>query len=193
MKFKLNIVGWVALIASVLSQYNSAAQSYADSLAQDDHDILSSIAPYDEETRLAILNVSQYPQTIVKLERIQARSSQSFQDLVAGYSREEQEKLYDFSRFPDMINKITSNGKMREEEVKGLLMDYPEATRSRMLQTYQSHFDDLVKMNMIYKSSQEGLQKIIANYSHNLQNDFEKIVAMPEVIHLLTGHDSICC
>ncbi len=74
-------------------------QSDGNAPANGDRDIVSPIATYPTDLRSAVLDVAQYPQVLVKLERIQARSSQSFQDLISGYPREEQEKFYEVSRF----------------------------------------------------------------------------------------------
>src|SRR3978361_1464220 len=96
---KLKVFGgcMITLGSLFLLQISGSAQSYSDSLAQDDQDILSSIAPYSADVREAILGVSQYPQALVKIERIQSRSSQSFQDMIEGLPREEQEKVYEAS------------------------------------------------------------------------------------------------
>ena len=162
------------------------AQSYTDSLAQDNHDILSSIAPYPEDVRSAILDVSQYPQALVKLERVQARSSQSFEDMISSYRREDQEKLYEISRFPDLISEATRNGKIGQAEMKSLLKDFPTESQTRILQIYSTNYDDVVKMHALYQSSQDALQKIMASYPSSVQSDFKKVVDMPEVINLLT-------
>jgi hypothetical protein len=87
---------------------SSFSQSLIDSLSQDDSKIISSIAPYAADMRSAILDVSQYPQALIKLERTQARTSQSFQDLISKYPREEQEKFYQVARFPELTNKLVS-------------------------------------------------------------------------------------
>jgi len=104
----------------------SFAQSYQDSLKKDDDDIIASIAPYSSDVRDAILNISQYPQNIVKIERIQARTSQSFQDMVAAYPREEQEKYYELARYPELIHQLVDGPPKTLEQVKPTLANYPK-------------------------------------------------------------------
>ena len=162
-----------------------SAQSYADSLAQADENILSSIAPYEENVRSAILNVSQYPQALVKIERIQARSSQAFQDMVSPYPKEDQEKLYEISRFPELVAKLTIHEKTNGDDVKSLFKDFPEDSKARMLYLYNTHYDELVKMNKLYKSSDNAFQKIIAGYPAPVQKDFQTVISMPDVVNLL--------
>jgi len=101
------------LLTSIIAH----SQSYQDSLRKDNDDIISSIAPYPSDVRQAILNVSQYPQKIVKLERIQARTSQSFQDMVSSYSRDEQLKYYELSRYPDLVHQLVEGPPKTLEQV----------------------------------------------------------------------------
>src|SRR5258708_10072320 len=163
-------------------------QSYADSLAQDEHEIISSIAPYPAEVRSAILDVAQYPQVLVKLERIQARSSQSFQDLISGYSREEQEKFYELSRFPEVMDQMAQGANRSPEELRALVKDMPVETQKRLLDVYGAHFGEIAMMNKIYTASQHALQKIISSFPQNVQNDFQKVISMPDVMSLLTDN-----
>ncbi|HEY5744730.1 MAG TPA: hypothetical protein VIU12_01530 [Chryseolinea sp.] len=166
----------------------SFAQGMVDSLSQDESQIISAIAPYSSDMRAAILNVAQYPQVLVKLERVQARTSQSFQDLIASYPREEQEKFYQVTRFPDLTNTLTTGNRKSVEEVKALMKDYPENIQQQILAVYQDHFNDLVKINDIYQSSQATVAKLTAKYPAQVQEDFKKVIETPDVMNLLTDH-----
>ncbi len=169
------------------AQY-APCQSAAESPVKSDRDMMKEIAPYSADVRTAILEVAQYPQALVQLERIQARSSQSFQDLISGYSRQEQEKFYEISRFPDLLNQLAGEGNKSSNEVKSLLKDLPEATQNSFEEIYGNHYKDLQRMNSMYKTSQDGLQKIISDYPKDIQDDFQKVVSRPDVMNLLTDN-----
>lgn len=172
----------------ILSQAGSlSAQSYTDSLQQDDQDIISSIAPYSPEVRSAILDVAQYPQALVKIERVQSRSSQSFQDLIASYPRDEQEKFYEVSRFPDVLNKVIA-ANAGPSEIKSIVKDLPAGTQTSFTDLNSNRHDDLVKMNNIYQSSETALQKILSSYPENVKSEFRKVIGMPDVMNLLTNN-----
>jgi len=183
--YKKNLLALCMVIA--FSSPLVYAQSYTDSLQQDDQDIISSIAPYSADVRSTILDVAQYPQAIVKIERVQARSSQSFQDLIASYPREEQEKFYEISRFPDVLNRIISSD-AGAPEIKTITKDLPVTTQNSFAELSSTHHDDLIRMNNIYQSSETALQKILAGYPDNVKNDFRKVIAMPDVMNLLTNN-----
>lgn len=167
---------------------SSFAQGLIDSLSQDDSKIISSIAPYAAGMRSAILDVSQYPQALVKLERTQARTSQSFQDLIAKYPREEQEKFYQAARFPELTNKLADGSRRSPEDIQSLLKDYPENVQQQLTTLYNDRFEELVEMNDIYQSSQRTLEKIISRYPVLVQDDFKKVVGSPDVMNLLTDN-----
>ena len=180
----------LASLCAAVSLFSSSSfgQSYADSLAMEDDQIITSIAPYSADMRAAILDVSQYPQALVKLERLQARTSQSFQDLVANYPRQEQEKLYQVSRFPETISQLVITGKGNADRVKPYLKDFPEQLQTEILDVYNNHYDDLVKMDNIYQSSQGTMQLVTEKYPASVQDNFKKILTNPDVMSLLTDH-----
>lgn len=186
MKTKMNVTKAVCLGLFLVTSIIAKSQSYQDSLRKDDDDIISSIAPYPSDVREAILNVSQYPQKIVKLERIQARTSQSFQDMVASYSRDEQLKYYELSRYPDLVHQLVDGPPKTLEEVKPTLSNYPKEVLDAVSYLYPMHLSDLMSMDKTYQSSQKALNKIIEDLPSDVQADFTKIVAKPEVMNLLT-------
>jgi len=154
----------------------SFSQSYQDSLKKDDEDIITSIAPYSSDVRNAILNISQYPQNIVKIERIQARTSQSFQDMVAAYPREEQEKYYELARYPELIHQLVNGPPKTLEQVKPMLTSYPKETVDAVTGLFPMHMADLKAMDKIYQKSQEAFDKIINDLPSDAQTDFKKLL-----------------
>jgi hypothetical protein len=179
----------ILLLAIVsLQSFFVRAQSYQDSLKKDDDDIISSIAPYPEDVRNAILNVSQYTQKLVKVERIQARSSQSFQDLVADYPRDEQEKFYELSRYPDLVHQLATSSHSTFDQVKPMLDHYPKELESTVRFLFPSRLKEIKSMDKTYQASQDGFDKIIESLPTDVQADFKKIIGMPDVMNLLTEH-----
>ena len=163
-------------------------QGLQDSLKHDDEDIVSSIAPYSENVRSAILNVSQYPQKLVQVERLQARSSQSFQDLVSRHERAVQEKFYDLSRFPDLIAQLTNgSGRKNVDEIESILSAYPAEVSSSANALYPTYESDLSTINKRNDQSKVELQKVIRTLPEDVQDDFITVIGMPDVMTLLTN------
>ncbi|HEY9049106.1 MAG TPA: hypothetical protein VIN08_24565 [Ohtaekwangia sp.] len=175
------------LLATLMLVRTARSQSFMDSLAREDHEISSSIAPYPADVRAAILDASQYPQVLVKLERLQARTSQSFQDLVSGYSREDQQVLYQASRYPDVVTQLVNAG-ANASQAGSIVKTVPDEAQKDILAAYNNHYKDLSRMNDLYQSSENSMQKVIAKYPDNVQQSFRRIVSMPDVMTLLTDN-----
>jgi hypothetical protein len=186
MKTILNVTKGLCLCLFLFTSLIAQSQSYPDSLKKDDEDIISSIAPYPADVRAAILNVSQYPQKIVKLERIQARTSQSFQDMIAEYPHEEQLKYYEISRYPDLVHQLVEGPPQTLQQVQPTLANYPKEVADAVSYLYPMHLADLKSMDKIFQSSQKALNKITEDLPGDVQADFNKIVSKPEVMNLLT-------
>lgn len=177
---------WITAISFFIA-FAASGQGMQDSLRHDDDDIVSSIAPYSSDVRDAILDVSQYPQKLVKIERMQARTSQSFQDLVEKYPRDVQEKLYDLARYPELINRLTETGNAKSnDELNSILASYPKEVASDVHDLYPSHFSDLKLMNNTYQQSDETMASILDKLPSQTQENFKKIIGMPDVMNILT-------
>lgn len=174
------------LVTVLLASFLAKSQSYQDSLKKDDDDIISSIAPYPEDVRNAILNVAQYPQMLVKVERIQARSSQSFQDLVADFSRDEQEKFYELGRYPELVHQLATSSYSTFDQVKPMLDHYPKEMVPTVSSLFPSRLKEIKSMDKTYQTSQEGFDKVIESLPSDVQSDFKKVIGMPDVMSLLT-------
>lgn len=181
-----NVIGIVSVFIVCLFSFIPAfSQGLVDSLAQDESKIVEAIAAYPDEMRAAILNVSQYPQTLVKLERIQVRTSQSFQDIIADYPRDEQNKFYQAARFPDFVAQLTGIS------VSGSSQNISEETQKQIRDLVATYPRELKKMSEIYQHSQAALKKLTIQYPDQVQKDFEKVVAAPDVMSLLTDNINI--
>ena len=172
---------------SILSVCNGYGQDLQDSLRRDDDDIVSSIAPYPANVRDAILDVSQYPQKLVVIERLQARTSQSFQDLVAPFPQPLQENFYDLSRYPELVDQLAGDGGTKSaEQLKSILSAYPAEVAISVHALYPTHTADLKTMSDSYRRSQEALQTTIQSLPRQTQEDFKMVISMPDVMNLLT-------
>jgi hypothetical protein len=182
----------VLLVVGQLQAAQSSAQSTAapagltDSLATDDQNMLAAVAAYPRDTRAAILSVAQYPDGLAQLAKEQARTAEQFRALIDRYPRAEQESAYDAARYPQALQQLGKLGAGRQQQADAILEAYPDDARKPIAELYRLHFDDLVRMNAIYEQSQNVLQATVSTYPTQVKNDFETVVALPEVMQLLT-------
>lgn len=176
------------LIAVFIISKTSFSQVQPDSLATDDDQVFAAIARYPADMRTAILDVAQYPKVLVKLEKVQARSSQAFQDLVEPLNRDEQAKLYQASRFPETVTKLVMAGKGHPARIQDIIRDFPNQIQQDLFDAYNKHYDELVRMDGIYQTSQGKLATLTDGYPQSLQEHFKKVLANPDVMTLLTDN-----
>ncbi|MDJ1501561.1 hypothetical protein [Xanthocytophaga agilis] len=156
-------------------------------LQNQDKDIVSSIAPYDSATREAILTASEAPQLLARISRMQAQTSQQFQDLIQSHSQREQDYFYQVARYPQVVHTLAGLGKgSSETSVKAMVED--QNAKEALWNIYHHHFADLVKIDQMNQNAAQAFDQLTASYSPATQNAFNKLIDMPEVLTLLTDH-----
>ena len=89
--------------------FYASAQSDKELLAQlvaEDQDAINALVLYPEDTRLSILEATQHPEALIKLESIQSQTKTAFQELMGNYSRSTQEMIWDLTRYPDLVHRL---------------------------------------------------------------------------------------
>jgi len=78
--------------------------------------VIASIAPYDPEVRQAILQASEYPQTMTQIQQIQTQTVTTFQNMIADYGQERQGWFYTITRYPDLVHALAALPKKQKKE-----------------------------------------------------------------------------
>ncbi|MBS1977818.1 MAG: hypothetical protein JST46_10635 [Bacteroidetes bacterium] len=164
----------------------SFGQDFQDSVRQDEKEIITAIAAYPSDIRQSILTVSQYTPILIKLQRVQARTSQSFQDLISGQAKEAQEKFYEASRYPDLIKALGTQPLKSGAELSSLLSSYPPAVQQMISDLYPSQAETFRIMANTLEKADETMNRLIKDLPSDVQSDFRRMVSMPEIMSLLT-------
>lgn len=70
-----------------------------------DNAAIEAIVLYPEQIRTAIPEASLHPELIVRVASLQEAASASFDGLLAEYPRDQQQAIWDLTRFPGLIEK----------------------------------------------------------------------------------------
>ncbi len=70
----------------------------------DDSSAIYALVLYPENLRLSIFESCKYPEAIVRITGLQQKTSNAFVELIGNYSRQEQEDLWDLTRYPDPVS-----------------------------------------------------------------------------------------
>ena len=179
---------WMVVVFAACMGHVAKAQEFMDSVAMDESKIVAAIAPYSSEMRLAILNAAEYPQALVKLSRTQARSSQAFQDVIGNYPHDVQEKFYQVARFPDISAQLLALGRNHKDQAQTIIKTVPEGVQEAMTEVYDKHFEQLARIDKLYRSSQSAFDRITSRYPQQDKDALRQIVDKPDVMNLLTDN-----
>lgn len=178
------------LLIISLFVFNSNTDVYAISLQdefsqlkhEDSLDIYV-IALYSSQVRENIYNVSMYPEGLVKINDNQKKSYESFKELISSYTKEDQQKIWNLSRYKDLMTDLLNAGGKRKKIDKAL-QKYPTEMHDDANFIANNH--ELLKSIVDVQSKfDKEFEKIIAAYSPEIQHAFRELLNSPEALSLL--------
>lgn len=183
------IARWIGMLFFLGFFFPSQSQTDKELLAQlaaEDHAAINALMLYPKETRVAILESTLYPEALIKLENIQSQTSTSFKKILESHTKASQEMIWDLTRYPDLINRLVMAGKDSKTGVNKVLNDYPAVIHQRAKQAAINHYQVLVEIDELDQSAQSAFTFLLANYPDKTQGALQEMIALPEVLTILT-------
>ena len=174
-----------SLSISIQAQDESA---FFAQINEEEQKSIDALVMYPEETRRAILEVSQHPALLIKMDKLQNQSSEAFQDLLSTYSRETQERIWDLTRYPDLIPQLVALGPDKKTQAKELIKSYPELIHDRAYDTYNKQYTTLAAIESLRLETEGAAQDILALYPTEASSAMQYLLDMPDVLSLLNEH-----
>lgn len=157
-------------------------------LAEEEKDAVNALAMYPEDTRLAILESSKYPEALIKMQRLQSQTSTSFQELLSGYSKSAQEMIWDVTRYPGLAERLVAEGRGSRSNIEAILKDYPEAVADNALNAGMQYLPLLEEINRLQRSADKAFDEVLRDYPPTAQDALNKLLDLPEVLTILTDN-----
>ena len=161
--------------------------TFAQLLAEDGADI-STIAGYSEALRYAVFEACTQPQGIANMNDLQKNSAQHFRALISSYTKEEQQKIWNLTRYQGLINKLTSTGSLSKQALEDVLKAYPNAIHDDAMNYTQNRFDVIKNINRINEDFDNAFEETIKTYRPFVQKAFRDLLNTPELISLLNNN-----
>src|ERR1035437_11062405 len=118
---KKNYNGIALVLLIVASGTKCVAQDDGRSLLKqvikNNQETVDAIAMYPTETRKIIFEATEYPEIIAKLNEMQNNSQDAFQKLISTFSKEEQEKIWNLTRYDGLIADLAASTNKSEDEI----------------------------------------------------------------------------
>jgi len=157
-------------------------------LEEEEIENIDALAIYPEDTRLAILQACLYPEVLIKIKKVQEKTSQDFVEKMDAYPKSTQQKVWDLTRYPDMIKRLINLGPNQTVQLDNVLADYPEIIHNRAKDCYKNHYQLLEKVDQINNRSQLAFDNITQGYNEVTQDALDYIISLPEVMTILTDN-----
>ena len=180
----------VATVATqrATAQIDKNDKAAINAMMQKDSMAIKALALYPAETRKAILEAAVYPDALLKLQTMQERTRQDFQSLIGLYPRDEQEAIWNFTRYPGLVDRLVNNGKKTKSQLKTIAKDYPEEVTEDIVKYGRHDYDALTKVQYLTVQNQRDFDKLLNDVPPVTQQAFRDLVALPEVLSILTEH-----
>jgi hypothetical protein len=146
---------------------------------------IESIALYPEDTRDAILGVCLHPGLVVAVGELQAKISGDFRELLIDVPREEEQKLWELVRFPEIIDALAEGERKSASEILELAKDYPEEVRTAAEQLGRDRYQLLREIRDLRRRADLAFDALLGSYPLETQAVFRKLLEQPEILSLL--------
>lgn len=174
------LAGWPA---TAVSQSDSTLLS---NVTEEEQAAINALVLYPEATRRQILDASLYPELLIKLENIQANTRTSFTELLSPLPQTTQEQIWDLTRYPGLIAQLVALSRTDREGLQTVLAAYPEAIRTPATLAFDQHWNTLAEIERIETSATAALNTVLESYPAAVQESFQTLTGLPEVLSLLT-------
>ena len=166
----------------------SQIDNWTSGLNDDDSAAIYALVLYPENLRLSIFESCKYPEAIVRITGLQQKTSNAFVELIGNYSRQEQEDLWDLTRYPDLINKLVKNDMLSKSDLNYLALQYPSEIQGKINLYGRDYFNTLKQMDLLYSNSIIEFNTLLKGYPPTAVAAFNELVSMPEVLNILNDH-----
>ncbi len=184
-------IQYILLLLAFLAAGTSWSQTGGGLLSEiedEEMEAINALVLYPEETRLAILEASQYPEALIKIESIQERSQKGFQALLEKYPQEAQETIWDLTRYPNLIERLANLPDASSKHINQVLQDYPEVIHERAEEAVRYHAYELREIHKLNLHAEAAFETLAQNYPYKTQQALRHLLALPEVLSIMSDN-----
>ncbi len=154
---KTLLVSIIVFLGFFISETRAQDMNILKGLSEEEENAIEAIALYPAKEREAILEASLHPEILVRMENIRSTTEAKFKETISNIAEADQKKIYNLSRYPDLISKICAVGNGRSNnEMTDILQSYPEEIHADALFANQNYFGLLREVNNLYMGAEEA-------------------------------------
>jgi hypothetical protein len=157
-------------------------------VVKENQDAVYAIAMYPTETRKIIFQACEYPEVIAKLNAMQTNSQDAFVKLIADFSKDEQEKIWNLTRYDGLIADIAANPQMPDDDFNNILVNYPEEIHQTAIDEKNNHADLIIRIDKMNQDYNSAFELLMNDYPPEVADVFRQMIKMPDVLDILFDH-----
>lgn len=185
------IIVIIALFLLAILNIQAQVKGLLGQLPEEEQSTLEAIALYPHDERTAILEASAHPEILVRLQNIRMQTETQFRDLLAPLPEEDQKKIYNFARYPELIADILEDGRQKTRaEMHALLHGYPGEIHDDAIFVNRRYFDLLTSTERLYTKSEDKFEAVLKRYPENVREAYRRLIMLPEIISILAENMS---
>jgi len=165
---------------SATQELNALAQAI-----EADNAAIEAIALYPEQIRTAILEASLHPELIVRVASLQEAASASFDGLLAEYPRDQQEAIWNLTRFPGLIEKLVEGDIKKKSQIQRILSHYPQSIHQTALAYGRAEYDLLAEIHKLNADTHLQFESLVEKYPEASRRAYGQLLQHPEILSLL--------
>jgi hypothetical protein len=188
-----NKIIWTSIMVLVIFGITvCSAQNNSNTLAQqvmqENQKVVDAIALYPAGIRKEVFGASLYPEIIVELTSMQKKTQQEFDDLLSPFQQDEQEKLWNMTRYTGLISDLCASPPTSKEQVALILSRYPEEIQAAGIEEGMKHHELLCKIDQNSRKYDAALDTMLREYPPEVDSIFRDLINYPEILTILSDN-----
>jgi len=157
----------------------------AGGFRDEDLDIAEEIARYSADERHAALIAAGHPEDLLEVQQIQRDSADDFAKLVDGFSREDQEQIWDLVRYPGLVADLARGGAKTDPELERIAARYPEEIRAAIRSEGRERYATWVEIYALDLQAEQAFSSVIARHPADVRGAFQSLRGRPDLLSVL--------
>jgi len=189
---KKRFIFLVAIVGSLNTLTIAQSQGVLHYLSEEEQSAIEAIALYPQEQRAAVLEASLHPEILVRMESIKRNTESQYKKALGGLAEEDQKRIYNLSRYPELIGKLCERDKeWPNKDIEALVVSYPEDIQVDAIYINRKYFETLKEVEHLYKDADEAFTVVLSTYPEDVRSAYEELAKLPGVVSILTDNMSM--
>ena len=96
--------------------------------------------------------------------------------------------IWDLTRYPGLTEQLVETGAEKQRELNAVLQDFPEIIHDRAKRAIKFHSSVLIGVNELNRNAEVAFASLLTDYPFAAAEALRKLVALPEVLTILTDN-----